>query len=117
MSCPRPASLAVVALFGMVAADSAQRPAVATNVPWTRVLQQPDTWYAGDEARRIADSVLRYQHVNGGWPKNVDMTVPPAAAPVPSSDSSGSTIDNGATTTQVRLLAPGRARRSTVGSR
>ena len=82
MSCPRPASLAAVALFGMVAAGSAQRPAVATSVPWTRVLQQSDRWYGGDEARRIADSVLRYQHANGGWPKNVDMTVPPAAPPV-----------------------------------
>ena len=101
----RPASVAVVALFGLVAAGSAQRPAVATSVPWTRVLQQSDTWYGSDEARRIADSVLRHQHANGGWPKNVDMTVPPAVEPVPSGDSSGSTIDNGATTTQVRLLA------------
>ena len=105
MSCLGPVSLALAVLLGLSALAGAQRPAGATSVPWARVLQQPDAWYGGDEARRVADNVLRYQHADGGWPKNVDMAMPPGPAPGPSSDPSGSTIDNSATTTQVRLLA------------
>jgi PelA/Pel-15E family pectate lyase len=49
----------------------------------------------------VANTVLGYQNSNGGWPKNIDMT----AAPPPNAPTLKSTIDNGATTTQIRLLA------------
>lgn len=58
-------------------------------------------WYGSDEAHGVATHVLEYQTDVGGWPKNIDMTQPPEAQP---SDRE-STIDNGATTTQIRLLA------------
>jgi pectinesterase len=73
-------------------------------VAWRQVLQQPAAWYGTAEARDIAEKVLLYQSPEGGWAKNRDMTLPPEAnrdskeAPEP-------TIDNGATITQLRLLA------------
>jgi PelA/Pel-15E family pectate lyase len=76
-------------------------------VSWNAVLKQPAGWYAGAEARAVADSVLQYQTVSGGWPKNVDMTQPPAAEFLASNatDHRAPTIDNGATHTQLRFLA------------
>ena len=69
---------------------------------WSAVLGQPRAWYATAEARAVAEAVLLYQRASGGWPKDLDMTKPPAAA---SSKLGDATIDNGATTTQIRLLA------------
>lgn len=64
-------------------------------------LQQPQEWYATPAARAAADSVIRHQSPEGGWPKNTDLLVPP-----PSSEALGRpTIDNGATTTPMRFLA------------
>lgn len=77
--------------------------AAAQPVRWRDVLEQPPAWYGSTEARLVADSVLAWQRPNGGWPKDVDMTRRPsgAAASPPTPDS---TIDNGATVTQIRLL-------------
>ena len=74
---------------------------------WKQVLKQPPDWYGGAEARAVADSVLLYQTDSGGWPKNVDMTSPPSAEFFASTaaDHRAPTIDNGATHTQLRLLA------------
>ena len=58
---------------------------------------------------RIADNVLLYQRTSGGWPKNQDMArTLDATDRVPLEDErsrTDSTIDNGATTTQMRFLA------------
>ncbi len=75
-------------------------------VAWRHVLDQPPAWYASAEAAGIAAAVVAYQSPEGGWAKNTDMTAPP-----PASHGSGKpadrapTIDNGATTTQLRYLA------------
>ncbi len=82
-----------------VAAPGAQAP----QVRWQDVLRQPDAWYGQPEARAIADSVRKYQRSSGGWPKDIDMTRPPDAAAAGTRPDS--TIDNGATVTQIRLLA------------
>ena len=74
------------------------------RVAWANVLTQEDGWYQSPQARTIADTVLLYQRPDGGWPKDIDMTMAPAAAP-PGRLAAASTIDNGATTTQARLLA------------
>ena len=72
-------------------------------VRFSDCLKQPAGWYATDEARYLAENVIRYQAPEGGWPKNRDMTLPPEAhhdskeTPLP-------TIDNDATTTQLELL-------------
>jgi PelA/Pel-15E family pectate lyase len=77
--------------------------AQARPVRWPDVLRQPDGWYGQPEARAIADSVRKYQRGSGGWPKDIDMTRPPD--PAPAGARPDSTIDNGATVTQIRLLA------------
>ena len=76
-------------------------------VKWNDVLRQPAEWYAGAEARTIADRVLLYQTESGGWPKNHDMTVPPDEAFLAETkhDHRAPTIDNNATTTQIQFLA------------
>lgn len=39
---------------------------------WKRIVREsPDSFYKTDEARRIADNVLAYQRITGGWPKNI----------------------------------------------
>lgn len=71
--------------------------------------KKPDEWYAGAEALRIADNLLLYQRSSGGWPKNIDMAKPLSdsrrTAVLRQKNNSDSTIDNGATFTQLSLLA------------
>jgi PelA/Pel-15E family pectate lyase len=83
--------------------------AAAGPIEWRDALRQPPAWYATDEAVSIADNVLLYQRDSGGWPKNIDM-----AAALTDAEKTGltgrksvtdSTIDNGATYTQLAFLA------------
>ena len=72
-------------------------------------------WYSSKEASDAADSALKYQFPSGGWAKNHDWHLPAEGAKVEerrevwqqihSKDGVGSTIDNGATTTEMLLLA------------
>lgn len=78
-------------------------------VAWKDVLKQPKLWYAVDEATRIANQVVLYQRANGGWSKNIDMAAMLTQAEreeltMEKSDID-TTIDNGATTTQLAYLA------------
>lgn len=84
------------------------------TVAWNAALRQAPAWYTGAEAVRIADNVLLYQHDNGGWPKNIDMARVLSDADegrIREEQARGgtalarSTIDNGATYTQMRFLA------------
>ncbi|MCF7688206.1 MAG: pectate lyase [Cephaloticoccus sp.] len=77
------------------------------NVSWSTVLKQEKDWYGTGAARDIAANVMLYQTTSGGWPKNSDMTVPPSEEFLSgaASDHRAPTIDNGATTTQLWLLA------------
>ena len=76
---------------------------------WGRALQQKADWYGSDEALRIAENVLLYQRNNGGWTKNVDIATPlepgEKAQLIEDKDAAYSTIDNGATHTQLHFLA------------
>lgn len=83
-------------------------------VTWEKVLEQERAWYQSHEAGRIANNVLIYQHRNGGWPKNKDMAKSLSEKEVNEikqaqkdreSEFSRTTIDNGATHTQIRFLA------------
>src|SRR5215208_7085100 len=71
--------------------------------------KQAPEWYAGAEALRIADNVLLYQRSSGGWPKNVDMAKvlsdSERASLLRQKKNNDSTIDNGATYTQLSFLA------------
>jgi PelA/Pel-15E family pectate lyase len=79
----------------------------AAKVRWSAALRQSDTWYASPEARTLAESVLRYQTPDGGWPKNTDMTDPPSVEFLANHamDHRDATIDNNATTPQLRFFA------------
>jgi PelA/Pel-15E family pectate lyase len=70
-------------------------------VRWRSILDQPQSWYGSCQAVQIADNVLAFQSPSGGWVKNVDMV----ASRPPSRRPTESTIDNQATTTQMRFLA------------
>jgi pectate lyase len=65
-------------------------------------LKKPDSWFAGDEARRIAESILSWQSKHGGWPKNIDVTAGPYTG---DRDELKPTFDNRATTDELRFLA------------
>jgi pectate lyase len=75
-------------------------PAWAARGP-SRYLSRPDPWFAGAEAKRIADNILSWQADLGGWPKNVDTTAPFTGA----RKSLAPTFDNDATTDELRFLA------------
>jgi PelA/Pel-15E family pectate lyase len=102
------------ALVGDIVADELRRvlPALAPYITigsWAEILDQPVPWYRGAEAVRIGSNVLLYQRNTGGWPKNIDMarvvSAQERAAIAAEKAGIDSTIDNGATTTQIRFLA------------
>ena len=78
-------------------------------VSWNEILKQPKAWYAVDEATRIANQVVLYQRDNGGWPKNIDMSAMLTQSEREKlgreKSKADTTIDNGATTTQLSFLA------------
>jgi len=75
--------------------------------------QMPAEWFASEEAKSIADSVVKYQFPSGGWAKNTDWQLNDAGTQnakqlvwtqIHSQSGVGSTIDNGATTSEMILL-------------
>jgi PelA/Pel-15E family pectate lyase len=88
-------------------------------------LDRDAAWYAGPEARHIADVIVSFQTPAGGWGKNMNMTKEPRRpgmaftpnnlsrflspgdfdAPLEPDWNYVGTIDNDATTTQMNLLA------------
>ena len=110
----RVAVLSIYAAFLLAAAlhaAGAQSNSSATHahVNWKDALRQKPEWYASDEAVRVADNLLLYQRDAGGWYKNIDMaaalTEQQKAALVKQKQEDDSTIDNGATYTQLEFLA------------
>jgi PelA/Pel-15E family pectate lyase len=79
------------------------------TIAWADAQNKPDEWYASVEALRIADNLLLYQRSSGGWPKNIDMAKPlndsGKASLLRDQKKTDSTIDNGATHTQLVFLA------------
>ncbi len=91
------------------------------NIP----LGRPAEWYAGEQARKIADAIVSFQTPSGGWSKRLDMTTKTRAPGQHFSSDNRSlylsnedfdtprddqwsyvgTFDNDATTTQLRFLA------------
>lgn len=70
---------------------------------------QPETWFSGPEARRIAEIVISFQTPSGGWSKSVDMTrhirQPGERFCADKGWRYVGTLDNNATTSQMRFLA------------
>lgn len=107
---PRLASARAV-LFGFIVVNNlAASSALAAEAPvrWASALDQPAGWYGTPAARALADNVLLYQTVHGGWPKNTEMAEPPTAearAALLDPKTEATTFDNGGTHTQLRFLA------------
>ncbi len=90
-------------------------------------LDRPAAWYASAQAAHVADNIVSWQTPAGGWGKNVDRGGPlrrrgehyapvdddPAGGVVARADgwSYVGTIDNDATTTELRFLARAQAAR------
>lgn len=74
---------------------------------WDDAQRRSAAWFRTDEGRRVVANVLAYQLPSGGWPKNIDMVAPldEAAKARLASRTDESTIDNGATVSQLRFLA------------
>lgn len=87
-------------------------------------LDRPDDWYATAEARSVADAIVSFQTPAGGWSKNQDRRVARLPGQRFSNDAETmeqnpanfdapadrfwtfvGTLDNGATTTEMRFLA------------
>ncbi|MDT0649514.1 pectate lyase [Autumnicola edwardsiae] len=101
-----------IAIFGICFGITAQQAVFAQSkeISWGQAQQQDKEWYASGEAQRIADNVLLYQHNNGGWYKNINMADKLTSAEkdklrAQKSEEVGTTIDNGATHTQLNYLA------------
>lgn len=68
-------------------------------------LHSAPAWYATPAAAYVAESILSYQNLSGGWPKNIDMTYRPGIDAGATPRDLKSMIDNDATTTQIKYLA------------
>jgi len=79
------------------------------TIAWVDAQNKPDEWYASAEALRISDNLVLYQRASGGWPKNIDMAKPLSdsgrVSLLRDQKEIDSTIDNGATYTQLSFLA------------
>jgi len=79
--------------------------AQADALNWRNILRQKKSWYSTVEAQQIANQVLMYQHGNGGWAKNIDMTKPISKSEIAKKKEHQETsIDNGATIKQLWFL-------------
>jgi pectinesterase len=87
------------------AASPATRP--ASTPIWNSIAQLKNaaTFYMSDAGAYVADNILYYQNGNGGWPKNIDMSLRYGIDANASPRDEKSMIDNNATTTQIRYLA------------
>ena len=81
------------------------------NTRWTRVADGADSaFFTTAEAARIGDNLLEYQSKEGGWPKNIKMQRELTAAARKDikrwkAGKRYATIDNKATTTEIKYLA------------
>jgi PelA/Pel-15E family pectate lyase len=106
----RKIATALFCLFGAITTSDAQGQKEASVViAWSHCLNQKPEFYGSDEAVRIADNVLLYQRSTGGWQKNIDMarrlSEEDKAEIRKAKSKKDSTLDNGATITQMRYLA------------
>lgn len=78
---------------------------------WVRLAPKlDDAFFSTQEAVRIAENVLLYQQITGGWPKNTYMPAELNKAEqkvviAAKKDVNESTIDNSATSTEIQYLA------------
>jgi PelA/Pel-15E family pectate lyase len=71
------------------------------------VLRHEDAWFASEDARTMAESVIQYQSSQGGWPKSTDLARPPLTPGdiPPEGGGRANSLDNDATTVPMEFLA------------
>jgi len=101
----------IVLLFiSLACATSALRAQDYLEKSWKEVAtRMPAEWYGTEDARAVAENVLLCQKDIGGWAKNKPyhhhLTDGEKAACEESKGEIGATVDNGATTMEMRFLA------------
>jgi PelA/Pel-15E family pectate lyase len=98
------AALAAERGAGPVPADPPEGANGGAGMP----LNRPAAWYGSAPARHVADDIVSFQTPAGGWGKNVDRGGPLRQRGqnyVATGNSYVGTIDNNATTTELRFLA------------
>lgn len=83
---------------------------VSGQFSWISVANgMPDEWYGSPESKAVAENVLLYQLSSGGWPKNLPfhkpLTVEEKAVVMKEKGKMDATLDNSATTTEIKFLA------------
>src|SRR5215213_867095 len=82
-------------------------------------MKKPAEWFKSAAGKSLADNIVSWQNPEGGWWKQYDPNMPrpaslapagPGGGPAPANDQedawrTSSTFDNGATYTEMRLLA------------
>jgi PelA/Pel-15E family pectate lyase len=96
--CLRLTTTALILTAGFIGSTSKL---LAADGP-QQFLKKPDDWFAGTEAKKLAENILSHQSDIGGWPKNIDTT---AARYDGERSKLAPTFDNGATTGELRFLA------------
>ena len=97
------AALAVLAGAGTVPGAAA---AADIAVPRGQLLRQTEAWFAGPEGRRLADNIVAQQAPVGGWTNwTNEGGMLKTATPEEIRKQDHGSIDDGATTTQLKLLA------------
>src|SRR5438270_13850790 len=96
-----PAGFAPVLILSL-AASGPSRTSAADHFPWQRYAKQPDAWFAGAEAKAVADNVLSHQSPLGSWPKNIDTGARPYQG---DPKALRGTFDNDATIGELRFLS------------
>jgi PelA/Pel-15E family pectate lyase len=71
------------------------------------LLKMPGEWYSTTDAINIANSVIQYQSLQGGWPKSTDLAkAPKNPDDIPKAgDGRANSLDNDATTVPMEFLA------------
>jgi PelA/Pel-15E family pectate lyase len=107
----------LIAMALLLAMNCAATAAVGILPAANQALKQPDSWFSSDDGRRLAENLLSWQNANGGWWKNYDASKPRPAGDIPARSDDGpagdneivwrntSTFDNGATYSEMRILA------------
>lgn len=101
----------LVCASGIHAQENASYKEKQSYKEWVKIAPKfDDDFFKTEEAKRIGDNVLLYQQTTGGWPKNIYMpaelsTKEQKEALAAKANVNESTIDNGATSTEIRYLS------------
>lgn len=101
-------SVILLLLAGIFTVEAQSSGMNLDSYSWYHVAQRmPKEWYGTAQARAIADTVIKYQCANGGWPKNSGFhkQVKYEEMERIRQTGIGATIDNQATTMEMRYLA------------